>query len=116
MTNCHSEISSAGMSSPEADSWLRTPPSNTNNTASVLGGRAIAALTDAASRSYAWPVTPDTRYARAGDVHIAYQVLGEGPVDVVLADQWFSNMDGQWDVPPLAEFRRRLASFSRLIM
>jgi class 3 adenylate cyclase len=61
-------------------------------------------------------VTPETRYARAGEVHIAYQVLGEGPVDVVLADQWFSNMDGQWDVPPLAEFRRRLASFSRLIM
>ena len=61
-------------------------------------------------------VTPETRYTRAGDVHIAYQVLGEGPVDVVLADQWFSNMDGQWDVPPLAEMRRRLASFSRLIM
>ena len=61
-------------------------------------------------------MTPETRYARAGDVHIAYQVLGEGPVDVVLADMWFSNMDGQWDVPPLAEFRRRLAAFSRLIM
>jgi class 3 adenylate cyclase len=61
-------------------------------------------------------VTPETRYARAGDVHIAYQLLGEGPVDVVLADQWFSNMDGQWDVPPLAQFRQRLASFSRLIM
>jgi class 3 adenylate cyclase len=61
-------------------------------------------------------VTPETRYARAGNVHIAYQVLGEGAVDVVLADMWFSNMDGQWDVPPLAEFRRRLASFSRLIM
>ena len=59
---------------------------------------------------------PETRYTRAGDVHIAYQVLGEGRVDVVLADQWFSNMDAQWDVPPLAEFRRRLASFSRLIM
>lgn len=61
-------------------------------------------------------MTPETRYARAGDVHIAYQLLGEGPVDVVLADQWFSNMDGQWDVPPLAQFRQRLASFSRLIM
>jgi pimeloyl-ACP methyl ester carboxylesterase len=60
---------------------------------------------------------PETRYARAGDIHIAYQLLGEGrPVDVVLADMWFSNMDGQWDVPPLAAFRRRLASFSRLIM
>jgi class 3 adenylate cyclase len=61
-------------------------------------------------------VTPETRYARAGDVHIAYQLLGEGVVDVVLADQWFSNMEGQWDVPLLAEFRRRLASFSRVIM
>jgi class 3 adenylate cyclase len=62
-------------------------------------------------------VIPETRYARAGDIHIAYQLLGEGrPVDVVLADMWFSNMDGQWDVPPLAEFRRRLESFSRLIM
>ena len=61
-------------------------------------------------------MTPETRYARAGDVHIAHQLLGEGPVDIVLADQWFSNMDGQWDVPPLAEFRRKLASFSRLIM
>src|SRR5687767_7255373 len=61
-------------------------------------------------------VTPETLYARAGDVHIAYQVMGDGPVDVVLADQWFSHMDAQWDVPPLAELRHRLASFSRLIM
>ncbi|HEX2141487.1 MAG TPA: alpha/beta hydrolase, partial [Candidatus Limnocylindria bacterium] len=59
---------------------------------------------------------PETRYTRAGDIHIAHQVLGEGAVDVILADQWFSNMDAQWDVPPLAELRRRLASFSRLIM
>ncbi|HJU51296.1 MAG TPA: adenylate/guanylate cyclase domain-containing protein [Acidimicrobiia bacterium] len=59
---------------------------------------------------------PETRYARAGDAHIAYQVLGEGPIDIVLLDQWFSHMDGQWDVAPAAEFRRRLASFSRLIM
>jgi class 3 adenylate cyclase len=69
-----------------------------------------------AAGSYPASVIPETRYTRAGDVHIAYQVFGEGPVDVVLADQWFSNMDGQWDVPPLAELRRRLASFSRLIM
>ncbi len=59
---------------------------------------------------------PETRYARAGDAHIAYQVLGAGPIDIVLVDQWFSHMDGQWDVTPAAEFRRRLASFSRLIM
>src|SRR5688572_1301830 len=69
--------------------------------------------------TYAWSVRaalPETRYARAGGAHIAYQVLGHGPVDIVLADQWFSDMDGQWDVPPIAEFRRRLSSFSRLIM
>ncbi len=59
---------------------------------------------------------PETRYARADGTHIAYQVLGHGPVDIVLADQWFSHMDSQWDVPPIAEFRRRLAEFSRLIM
>jgi len=61
-------------------------------------------------------VIPETRYARAGDLHIAYQTVGDGATDVILADQWFSNVDAQWDVPPLAELRRRLASFSRLIL
>ena len=61
-------------------------------------------------------MVPETRYALAGDVHIAYQVLGTAPVDVVLADQWFSHMDAQWEVPPLAELRRRLSAFSRLIL
>src|SRR5262245_2710683 len=61
-------------------------------------------------------MVPETRYALAGDVHIAYQVLGSAPVDLVLADQWFSHMDGQWEVPPLAELRTRLSAFSRLIM
>lgn len=59
---------------------------------------------------------PETRYARLGDLHLAYQVLGEGPPDLLLLDQWFSHMEAQWDVPPLAEFRERLASFGRLIM
>ena len=61
-------------------------------------------------------MTPETRYARRGDVHLAYQVLGSGPPDILLLDQWFSHMEAQWDVPPLAEFRERLASFGRLIM
>jgi len=59
---------------------------------------------------------PETRYARLGDLHLAYQVLGEGPPDILLLDQWFGHLDAQWDVPPLAEFRERLASFGRLIM
>jgi len=61
-------------------------------------------------------VIPETRYARAGDLHIAYQTVGDGTTDVILADQWFSNVDAQWDVAPLAELRHRLASFSRLIL
>ena len=43
-------------------------------------------------------------------------MLGKGPPDILLLDQWFSHMEAQWDVPPLAEFRERLASFGRLIM
>ena len=59
---------------------------------------------------------PETQYTRVGDIHIAYQVLGQGPPDILLLDQWFSHMEAQWDVRPLAEFRQRLASFGRLIM
>jgi class 3 adenylate cyclase len=58
---------------------------------------------------------PDTRYARSGDLHVAYQTLGEGPIDLVLVDQWFSHMDGLWDVPPLGRLVERLASFGRVI-
>jgi class 3 adenylate cyclase len=61
-------------------------------------------------------VNPETKYARHGDLHLAYQVLGEGPPDILMLDQWFSHMDAQWDVLPLASFRERLASFGRLIM
>jgi class 3 adenylate cyclase len=59
---------------------------------------------------------PETRYARRGGLHLAYQLLGDGPPDILLLDQWFSHMDAQWDVTPLAEFRERLSSFGRLIM
>jgi len=61
-------------------------------------------------------VVPETQYARLGDLHLAYQVLGAGPPDVLLLDQWFSHQDAQWEVPPLADFRERLATFSRLIL
>jgi class 3 adenylate cyclase len=61
-------------------------------------------------------VEPITRYARAGDVNIAYQVVGDGPFDLVLIDQWFSNVELQWEFPPLASFLRRVTSFSRLIL
>jgi len=59
---------------------------------------------------------PETRYARSGDVHIAYQTFGEGPLDVLVVDQWWSNVDTQWELPPLARMLERFASFSRLIV
>ncbi len=58
---------------------------------------------------------PETRYAKSGDVHIAYQVVGEGPIDLVLVYGWISHLEHQWEDPSLARFLERLASFSRLI-
>ena len=55
------------------------------------------------------------KYARAGDVAIAYQLVGEGPPDVVLVSTWFSHVEARWDIPSFAHLLRRLASFSRLI-
>jgi hypothetical protein len=52
---------------------------------------------------------PETRYATNNGPYVAYQLTGDGPMDVVLLTQWFSNLDSQWDVPPLAEFIGRLA-------
>jgi len=56
-----------------------------------------------------------TRYARSGDVQIAYQVAGEGPLDVLVVPSWFSNIELDWELPPSARFLTRLASFARLI-
>ena len=58
---------------------------------------------------------PQTRYARSGDVSIAYQVVGSGPLDLVLVHGWVSHIDLQWDEPQLSSFLSRLASFTRLI-
>jgi pimeloyl-ACP methyl ester carboxylesterase len=59
---------------------------------------------------------PVTRYARAGDINIAYQVLGDGPVDLVWAYGLASNIEVFWEEPSLAAFLRRLAEFTRLIL
>lgn len=57
----------------------------------------------------------ETRYAKSGDVHVAYQVVGDGP-DLVFVPGWFSHVEMAWEVPALARFLERLASFSRLIL
>ena len=56
------------------------------------------------------------RYARSGDVNIAYQVVGEGPIDLVLVLGWVSHLAYVWELPAMAAFLKRLASFSRLIL
>ena len=60
-------------------------------------------------------VLPETRYAQSGDVHIAYQVVGEGEPDLVLVAEFWHSIEAQWDEPALAAFLRRLSSFGRLI-
>jgi class 3 adenylate cyclase len=60
-------------------------------------------------------VPPETRYARSGDVSIAYQMLGDGPFDVVFVPPAVSNVELGWEVPNTRTFLDGLASFSRLI-
>ena len=60
--------------------------------------------------------TPETRYAKSGDVNIAYQVVGEGPLDLVLVHGWVQSFDFGWEIEPIRRFYQRLASFSRLIL
>ncbi len=59
---------------------------------------------------------PETRYARSGDIHIAYQVIGDGPIDLVFVMGWVSHLDYFWSEPRFARFLKRLSSFSRLIL
>jgi len=59
---------------------------------------------------------PETRYARSGELNIAYQVLGEGPLDVVFVPGVISHLDLQWGIPGAQRFFGRLASFSRVIL
>ena len=60
--------------------------------------------------------TPPTRYAKSGDASIAYQVVGEGPIDVVLVLGFASHLELQWDLPSFARFFERIGAFSRLIL
>ncbi len=59
---------------------------------------------------------PETRYAKSGDCHIAYQVVGKGPLDVVFIPGFVSHVELAWEDPRLAYFYRRIASFARLIL
>ncbi len=59
---------------------------------------------------------PETMYARSGDVNIAYQVIGDAPIDLVFVMGWVSHLEYFWREPTFARFLLRLASFARLIL
>ena len=61
-------------------------------------------------------MAPATRYARSGDVSIAYQVVGDGPIDVVLVLGFATHLEILWEAEPFARFFERIASFARLIL
>ena len=61
-------------------------------------------------------MAPITRYARSGDASIAYQVIGNGPLDVLFLPGWISQIEQLWELPALRRFLERLSGFGRLIV
>jgi class 3 adenylate cyclase len=58
---------------------------------------------------------PMTQYAKSGDVHIAYQAFGDGPINLVMVPGFVSNVENYWDQPDLARFLNRLGSYARVV-
>jgi DNA-binding SARP family transcriptional activator/pimeloyl-ACP methyl ester carboxylesterase len=69
-----------------------------------------------AARTVSAGSVDEIAYARSGDIRIAYQVVGEGPVDLVLVHGWVCTFQPGWEYPKLEAFYRRLASMGRLIL
>jgi len=59
---------------------------------------------------------PVTQYAKSGDIHIAYQAFGEGPINLVMVPGFVSNVENYWDEPDFARFLTRLASYARVVI
>lgn len=92
----------------EVDDELRTATGPAAIAPSFIRSVASAQLLAAAK--------PETRYVKNGDVNIAYQVVGQGDVDIVFVMGWVSHLEYFWEEPHFAAFLNRLASFSRLIL
>jgi class 3 adenylate cyclase len=65
--------------------------------------------------SYAGAVEPVTGYASVAGQRVAYQVIGDGPIDLVIAPSWFSSFDLEWEEPRIRLYLERLAAFTRII-
>jgi pimeloyl-ACP methyl ester carboxylesterase len=61
-------------------------------------------------------VQPQTRYAKTPDGAVAYQTIGDGPIDIVFVPEWLTNIEVMWEEPRIERFFRRLSSFSRVIV
>src|SRR5262245_33015832 len=91
-------------------------------TVSKSGYRFVAAVREIQSEAEppamvpAAAAVPKTRYTLSGDVHVAYQVMGDGPIDLVFVPGWITHLEYGWQQPRVAHFLRRLAAFSRLIL
>jgi pimeloyl-ACP methyl ester carboxylesterase/DNA-binding CsgD family transcriptional regulator len=70
---------------------------------------------DSGSMGGAWS-PPETQYARSGDFSIAFQALGDAPIDLVFIPGFVSNLELTWDWPPLAAFYRAFTAFARVIL
>jgi pimeloyl-ACP methyl ester carboxylesterase len=80
------------------------------------GYRFAAAVETSGNVAIATYEPPRTRYARSGNVNIAYQVIGEGPIDLVFVMGWVSHLEMFWAEPSFARFLTRLSGFARLIV
>ena len=83
---------------------------------SLLPGARVIDVSPVERVESALPRPPETMYARSGEVNIAYQVVGDAPLDLVFVMGWVSHMEYFWREPSFARFLQRLASFSRLIL
>jgi class 3 adenylate cyclase len=61
-------------------------------------------------------VGPPTRYAKSGEYNVAYQILGDGPIDIVVVFGYISHLDLMWESPAFAHFMERLSTFARVIL
>jgi pimeloyl-ACP methyl ester carboxylesterase len=84
-------------------------------TAHRRGYRFIARIDDAAPAAKPF-APPRTRYTHHADGNIAYQIVGSGPIDLVMASGWLSHLEQMWAEPSYAYFLARLSGFSRLIV
>ena len=102
------EIRKALGDSPDAPRFIET--------AHRRGYRFIAHVTVIDAATAAPTQAPRVNYARSGHVNIAYQVVGQGPIDIVFVMGWVSHLEYFWNEPSFASFLTRLASMSRLIL